>query len=111
MTVDFASTIFGNIGVYVLADFFKDAEDNYATKLRAVDFLNNPEEARSHINLFVSNVTRRKIPQLLDQPPSPETVLMLVNAIYFNGNWEVPFETEFTKDRPFFVSPTETLQV
>ena len=111
VTLDFASTVFGNLGVHVFTRFFEDAETYYRTLFRAVDFANNPEEAKEHINIFVANVTRDSIKDLVRQAPDPNTLLMLVNAVYFNGNWEIPFEEEYTEDRPFHVSAEETLEV
>ena len=32
------------------------------------------------------------------------TCLVLVNAIYFKGNWDTQFNKEHTKERPFRVS-------
>jgi len=36
---------------------------------------------------------------------------MLLNAVYFRGDWETPFIKEITQRKPFYVSPTETIDV
>jgi serpin B len=39
------------------------------------------------------------------------TRLVLVNAIYFKGNWDYPFEPELTKVAPFWLADDSTVQV
>lgn len=36
---------------------------------------------------------------------------MLLNAIYFRGDWESPFIKKITRKKPFHVSQTETMEV
>lgn len=38
------------------------------------------------------------------------TKLILVNAIYFKGNWDDQFDKQQTKERPFKVSKVNLLQ-
>ena len=41
----------------------------------------------------------------------PDAKMVAANAVYFNANWEEPFEKEITSLQPFTVSATETVQV
>jgi serine protease inhibitor len=52
------------------------------------------------INRWVSAHTGGKISQLLDQLPAA-MVLLLLDALYFNGRWQRPFDPAQTHDRPF----------
>lgn len=48
------------------------------------------------INKWVSKQTNGLIPTILDEPVSQMTKLMLLNALYFDGTWETPFEPKTT---------------
>ena len=39
------------------------------------------------------------------------TQMVLVNAIYFKGLWETPFEKEFTRDMDFWLSNDQSIKV
>lgn len=68
-----------------------------------------PEDA---VNEWVEGQTGGQIPDFLqDGAITDETILMLVNAIYFQGNWSNTFQTSMTGLRPFTVSSSLTVQV
>jgi len=52
------------------------------------------------INGWVSRKTEKRIPDLLSQL-SPQAFLVLVNAIYFKGEWADKFDSKLTKPREF----------
>ncbi|MCX6240130.1 MAG: serpin family protein [Bacteroidia bacterium] len=52
------------------------------------------------INNWVNEKTNTKIPTILDEISANE-VLFLINAIYFNGKWQVQFEKSQTQDGSF----------
>jgi serpin B len=68
--------------------------------VRLADF-GNPKEAESLINAWVSDQTEAMIPKLLDGDVNAETVLVLVNAIYFDAAWTTPFQKSATKPGAF----------
>ncbi|CAL8105417.1 unnamed protein product [Calicophoron daubneyi] len=58
---------------------------------------------RDRMNSWVSEKTKGKIKQLL--PPGSidqETLITIINTIYFRGGWREVFEKEATKDAPFY---------
>ncbi|RUS69380.1 hypothetical protein EGW08_022858 [Elysia chlorotica] len=64
------------------------------------------------VNDWVDEATGGMIPDFLqDGTITDETVLMLVNAIYFQGNWTTPFKASMTGVRPFVVNSSLTVQV
>ena len=67
-----------------------------------VDFKGEFEEVRLEINSWVEGKTERRIKDLIPQGAVDDlTRLVLVNAIYFKGDWAKPFKVENTKDRDF----------
>lgn len=52
------------------------------------------------INGWVEGATNGRIERMLDRIDASE-VMFLLNAIYFNGDWRVPFDAALTHDAPF----------
>jgi serpin B len=71
----------------------------FGAELTAVDYKTAAEPAREKINAWVEKKTNDKIKDLIPQGAlTPDTRLVLTNAIYFKGNWAEPFKKENTKD-------------
>ena len=73
----------------------------------AVDFTNG--EAPAIINKWVEDQTNSKIRDLIPEYLDPDTVLVLVNAIYFKGDWDLEFNDAFEDD--FKVSEEKSVKV
>ncbi|XP_033719657.1 serpin B6 isoform X1 [Delphinus delphis] len=100
-----ANRLFGE-KTYDFLPSFKDAcRKFYQAEMEELDFISAAEESRKHINTWVAQRTEGNIIDLLS-PGSVDsmTSLVLVNAIYFKGNWENQFNQQLTKERPFKVS-------
>ncbi len=70
--------------------------------LRDADFTTDPDGTRKRINADVADTTRGLIPQLLDRGIiQPDTVAMLVNALYLKVAWRDKFPEQATKPLPF----------
>ena len=96
----------------VLGEEFANTVDQfYHANVFPVSFSTETEMSRQEINTWVAEHTKQKIEELL-QPGdiSPVTLLALVNAIYFKGNWQIPFKEEDTADAPFF-TPEDQVSV
>jgi len=70
--------------------------------LCSIDFHLDPEAAREHINLRVSETTRGLIPQLIESGRIDDsTVLVLVNALYAQAAWSETFAPSLTTGATF----------
>lgn len=62
------------------------------------------------INEWVRAKTEGKIDRILETL-DPNSVCVILNAVYFKGAWDRRFEAEATHEAPFHLSPTEAVQV
>jgi serine protease inhibitor len=72
--------------------------ENYRAEVRSVDF--SRPGTITLINDWVARVTHGQIRSAVDEI-DPRSILALVNATYFHGLWEDPFDAEDTVDHDF----------
>ncbi|KAL1006329.1 hypothetical protein UPYG_G00070900 [Umbra pygmaea] len=103
--LNIANRLYGEKSYQFVETFLSATKKHYNAELEAVDFKSNAETARKHINTWVEKKTAEKIKDLLPQGIVDElTRLVLVNAIYFKGNWEKKFQETSTRDAQFRVN-------
>lgn len=81
-------------------DFLTRLTTYYQAETFGEDFQNQPSAVLEKINNWVSDQTEGRIKKILEDL-KPNEVMFLINALYFIGDWEQPFDTEITTDRPF----------
>jgi serpin B len=88
---------------YTFLDGFLDLlAVNYGAAMNLLDFLYQPDKSREIINEWVEDQTRGKIEDLLPENSiTPDTRLVLTNAVYFYGSWLHQFDEESTSDGIF----------
>lgn len=87
-------------GFPVLEPFIAANRKYYDAQVENSDF---NQAALDEINNWVSEKTYGKIPVILDQISADE-IMFLINAIYFNGKWQVRFDASQTETKPFNLS-------
>ena len=76
-----------------------------------LDFVGNAEEARQRINGWVEEHTNRRIKDLIPAGAlSPDTRLVITNAVYFLGEWATPFAARATRERDFVLAGGERIK-
>lgn len=80
------------------SDYIASIEQYYQAAIAPLSF-RNPESTAA-INDWVSRQTEGLIPNLVDSL-DPETIMLLVNAVYFKGDWSEPFDPALTQPHPF----------
>ncbi len=68
-----------------------------------------PLVSAEQVNEWCSEKTHGKITKILDEL-NPDTVMLLINAVYFKADWQHPFNPSFTYTGKF-TGPTETKDV
>ena len=75
----------------------------YSGQVTALDFEGSPDPARQTINKRIAEKTKQMIPELLPKGSiKSDTAVVLTNAIYFKGDWTMPFTAERTSAQPFY---------
>lgn len=102
MQLDIANAVFAEQTFTFLPDFLDTLAVNYGAGMRLMDFANKPDPSRKEINQWVSDETKDKINDLLpENAVTPDTKMVLVNAIYFKADWLSPFDANDTYDGTF----------
>ncbi len=103
-----ANRLFGEASYRFETPFLEATQAGFGAPLETVDFRQEPEDSRSHINRWVEARTEKRIVDLLPGGSvKRDTRLVLVNAIYFLGDWQEPFGKEGTRLAPFHLSARE----
>ncbi|XP_048022706.1 serpin peptidase inhibitor, clade B (ovalbumin), member 1, like 3 [Megalobrama amblycephala] len=107
-----ANRLYGEQSYRFVEKFLSDTKSLYQAELETVDFIGQADAARVDINSWVEKQTQEKIKDLLAEGDVDSlTRLVLVNAIYFKGNWERKFREEQTRDDQFKLNKNESKPV
>ncbi|KAI2648716.1 Leukocyte elastase inhibitor [Labeo rohita] len=107
-----ASRLYGEQSYTFVEKFLSDTKRLYEAELETVNFISNADAARIDINTWVEKQTQEKIKDLLAEGDVDSlSRLVLVNAIYFKGNWEKTFGEEHTKEVQFKINKNESKPV
>lgn len=99
-------------GYPLLESFLEAVEKYYRAPVNSVDFVNDPKNSVRRINDWIEQKTEGKIKDMISEDDVDSlTRLIITNAIYFKGNWVVPFDPQATKKDVFYVSEDRTVEV
>ncbi|XP_077209577.1 leukocyte elastase inhibitor-like [Paroedura picta] len=83
-------------------EFLQSVKKYYNMEPQTVDFQKSSDEVRKEINSWVAQQTEGKIQNLLKEDSIDSlTQLIMVNALYFKGNWSKTFRKDATTEQPF----------
>jgi len=86
----------------LLGSYTQDVMQYYGGNTSLLDFRSDPEGSRSLINSWVENRTNDRIRNLIPEGLiTPSTKLVLINAVYFKGEWVRQFNETDTEDGDF----------
>ena len=94
-----ANSIWIRDGFPVKQSFKETGRKFFEARIEALDFSdpNTPDI----INQWVSDHTDQLIDGIIEGRIADEVVMYLINAIYFKGDWQHPFDPDDTKKREF----------
>ena len=91
----------------VLDSFITTNQHYYDARVEKLDFNTT---ALNTINSWVNEKTNSKIPKILDAIEDNE-IMYLINAIYFNGKWQIQFEKSKTQNGTFTLASGGSVSV
>uniref|UniRef100_A0A914WHB6 Serpin domain-containing protein n=1 Tax=Plectus sambesii TaxID=2011161 RepID=A0A914WHB6_9BILA len=107
-----ANKMYAQKGLAIQRNFMDKMSKHYRNSVHAVDFKNEAESARKEINGWVAKTTKQRIKDLLAPGVlNSDTRLVLVNAIYFKGDWAEQFEKSNTMQATFYAVYNNELRV
>ncbi|XP_035031661.1 antithrombin-III [Hippoglossus stenolepis] len=107
-----ANRLFGEQSLVFNETYQNISETVYGAKLLPLNFKENPEEALVTINNWIANKTENRIKDTLPQGAlDSNTILVLVNTIYFKGQWKNKFDKGNVFVSDFHVSASRTCSV
>lgn len=96
--ISIANSLWARKEVEFNADFLRRNRDFYGAEITTLDFAD--PAAKDTINGWVSKETRGRIPEIVDEIGAL-SVMFLINAIYFKGQWSEQFEKSDTASHIF----------
>jgi len=109
--VSIANKLYLQEGLKFKPEFETVSREKFRSEVENIDFGNN-EEAAGTINGWVEEKTAGKIKDLVSADSfKEETHSVLVNTLYFKGQWYMPFEDAYTTKKPFYVAEDKSVDV
>lgn len=94
-----ANAIFYKNGFTVETPFLNTMSGTFNAQIKGLPFV---QADVATINKWASDNTNGKITKVLDNI-DPDLVMLLMNALYFKGDWRSKFDKKDTKDQPFYL--------
>ncbi|XP_034369066.1 serpin B4-like isoform X2 [Arvicanthis niloticus] len=99
------NSIYGEKRFQFFQTFLEDIKEYYQANVESLDFVHAAEESQKKINSWVERQTNGKIKDLFPSGSlSSSTILVLVNAVYFKGQWNHKFDEKNTTEEKFWLN-------
>lgn len=85
----------------LLQSFVNNITQYFSSQVLVEDFSAEAQKSTDNINAWVKEKTNEKIPKLFENTLRSDTILVLLNALYFKGNWKYQFAKNKTYDGVF----------
>jgi serpin B len=96
-----ANSIWYRDGIPVVPAFVDLNQRYFDAQVRGLNF--DDPGAAGVINAWVDETTHGKITEIVTPPIDPTTIMFLINAIYFQGDWTHQFDKDRTRPEPFLL--------
>ncbi|XP_060986919.1 serpin B3-like isoform X1 [Dama dama] len=98
------NSLYGRKDFPFLQEYMDNVQKYYLASVESADFVSAAEESRKMINSWVESQTNGRIEDLFPENSLSGSVLILVNAVYFKGQWQEEFKKENTVQEKFWLN-------
>lgn len=107
--VSLANSLWGRTPLEFRKEFLDASKSYYNAEIESLDF--SGDGAAKRINDWVNQQTAGKIDSIVDSSIPANTILYLINTVYFKGTWQREFEADRTMPADFTNASGEQQQV
>jgi len=97
--LDVANSLWLREGLPFRRTFLETVQAYYGAQVSALDFA--APDAAETINAWVAAQTHERIQEIITPPIDANAILFLINAVYFKGDWQTPFDEALTEEQSF----------
>ena len=102
VTLTIANSLWARQDVPFKQDFLQRNTEFFGAEISTLDF-SDPSASKT-INQWVDTETHGKLKKIVSDAIDADTVLFLINAIYFKGTWQTKFDPSETRDGTFYLA-------
>lgn len=99
---DYGNVMVVDQSIRVKDQYVQNVRQYYQGEVIPGDFKNDGQGIMTRVNQYVANKTHGLVDPMLEQPPSQDGRMALVNAVYFKGQWAKKFQPEQTETGVFY---------
>lgn len=103
-----ANALWHRLGLTLSPEFGDVVKRYYDAEIAALDFAAG--ESVDRINAWANEATEGLILKIVDEL-SDDLAVLIANAVYFQGNWQTPFDSHLTRPLPFHLPSGESPEV
>lgn len=104
-----ANSIWLNDAFHFKSDFAERNSGYFNAEIKEINITDR--KAPEKMNEWVKKSTNGKIDKIVDEPLEADLVAMIINAIYFKGDWTHKFDKEQTQKQSFHLKDGTTKDV
>jgi serine protease inhibitor len=108
--LNLANSLWINERYHVNPHFIAENKEELQAEVHTLNFL-NAVDAAHRINTWVDQQTNHHIPTIVSPQQVHGAEMALINAVYFNGKWTHPFQTDDTQKAVFTPSDQSKIHV
>jgi serpin B len=97
-------------GIPIRSAYTVTLQSLFNLNVTEADFAGHANEECSKINAWIANATNNKITKLFETL-DPQSRIVLVNTLNFQGKWAIPFNKSATKTGTFYGAENKTTEV